>query len=129
MLFQKHPPAIAGGTMNRRIEKRLEKSLLVYTNGNGSQLLGIISNISKNGIFIESEKILDVDSEISLVLAIYNEFYPVKGEVRWVRRPGDRSSVNVPTGMGIHLKEMPREFLNYVEYIKYQGSHSMRITH
>ncbi len=115
--------------MNRRIEKRLEKSLLAYTDGNGSQLLGIISNISKNGIFIESNKILDVDSEISFVLAIYNEFYPVKGEVRWVRRPEDQSSANVPTGMGIHLKETPREFLNYVEYVKYQGNHSLHLTH
>ncbi len=118
-----------GGIMNRRIEKRLEKSLLAYTDGNGSQLLGIISNISKNGIFIESNKILDVDSEISFVLAIYNEFYPVKGEVRWVRRPEDQSSANVPTGMGIHLKETPREFLNYVEYVKYQGNHSLHLTH
>ncbi|MDQ1350195.1 MAG: PilZ protein [Acidobacteriota bacterium] len=115
--------------MNRRIEKRLEKSLLAYTDDNGSQLLGVISNISKNGIFIESTKILDVDSEISFILAIYDEFYPVKGEVRWVRRPGERASDAVPTGMGIQLKDSPREFLNYVEYIKYQGSHSMHLTH
>lgn len=115
--------------MNRRIEKRLEKSLLAYTDDNGCQLLGIISNISRKGIFIESSKILDVDSEVSFTLAIYNEFYPVKGEVRWVRRPGDKSSANVPTGMGIYLKETPREFLNYIEYIKYQGSHSMHLTH
>lgn len=115
--------------MNRRIEKRLEKSLLAYTDDNGSQLLGVISNISKNGIFIESTKILDVDSEISFILAIYDEFYPVKGEVRWVRRPGERASAAVSTGMGIQLKDTPREFLNYVEYIKYQGSHSMHLTH
>lgn len=115
--------------MNRRIEKRLEKSLLAYNDDNGCQLLGIISNISKNGIFIESTKILDVDTEISFTLAIYDEFYPVKGEVRWVRWPGERASAKIPSGMGIQLKDTPREFLNYVEYMKYQGSHSLHLTH
>ncbi|MCX6583816.1 MAG: PilZ domain-containing protein [Candidatus Aminicenantes bacterium] len=115
--------------MNRRTEKRLEKSLLAYTDGDGSQLLGIISNISKNGIFIESDKILDVDSKISFVLAIYNDFYPVTGEVRWVRRPGDHSPGNTPAGMGIYLKETPMEFSNYVAYMRFQGSHAMHITH
>lgn len=102
--------------------------MLAYSDGDGSQLLGIISNISKNGIFIESDKILDVDSEISFVLAIYNDFYPVTGEVRWVRRPGEHSPGNGPTGMGIFLKEMPMEFSNYVEYIKFQGPRSRRLT-
>lgn len=115
--------------MNRRIEKRLEKSLLAYTDDNGCQLLGVISNISRNGIFVESTKILDVDSEISFILAIYDEFYPVKGEVRWVRRPTERAASNGPSGMGIRLKDTPREFLNYVEYMKYQGSRSMHLTH
>jgi Tfp pilus assembly protein PilZ len=115
--------------MNRRIERRLEKSLLAYSEGNGCQLLGIISNISKTGIFIQSSTILDVNSKISFVLAIYNEFYPVKGEVRWVRRPEDHSSGNVPAGMGIYLTEIPREFLNYVDYIKYQGNHALNTVH
>jgi hypothetical protein len=115
--------------MNRRNEKRLEKNLLAYTDGNGSQLLGVISNVSKNGIFIKSDKILDVDSEVSFVLEIYNGFYPVKGEVRWVRRPGGHSAGNTPAGMGIYLKETPLEFSNYVAYMRFQGSHAMHITH
>lgn len=115
--------------MNRRIEKRLEKSLLAYSDTEGADLLGIIANISKNGFFIECNRILDISSEISLVLAIYNELYPLKGEVRWVKRPGDQFPQDIPAGMGIRIVEAPVEYLNYVEYIKYQSRHSLHLTH
>lgn len=115
--------------MNRRIEKRLEKSLLAYSDSEGADLVGIISNISKNGVFIESNNTLDISSEISLVLAIYNELYPLKGEVRWVKRPGDKVPEDIPIGMGIRIVEAPVEYLNYVEYIKYQSRHSLHLTH
>lgn len=115
--------------MNRRIEKRLEKSLLAYSDPEGADLVGIIANISKNGFFIESNRILDISSEISLVLAIYNELYSLKGEVRWVKRPGDQFPEDIPTGMGIRIVEAPVEYLNYVEYIKYQSRHSLHLTH
>ncbi|MCP5108044.1 MAG: hypothetical protein GY950_31950 [bacterium] len=115
--------------MNKRIEKRLDKSLLAYSDGNGSDLLGIISNISKNGIFIETNSIEELKSEISFVLAVYNDLYQLKGEVRWAKHPGDRDPVDIPSGMGIRITEAPVEYLNYVEYIKYQSRHSIHLTH
>ena len=115
--------------MNKRIEKRLEKSLLAYSDGDGSDLIGVISNISKNGIFIETRTVEEPDSEISFVLAVYNELYHLKGEVRWTKHPEDPLPEDIPPGMGIRITEAPVEYLNYVEYIKYQGRHSLRLTH
>jgi Tfp pilus assembly protein PilZ len=111
--------------MDRRNEKRLDKSLLAYTDSNGTDLLGVISNISKNGIFIVTDKIFEINSQISFVLAVYGETYPIKGEVRWVRRPEDQEPGNPPAGMGIRIIEAPVEYLNYVESTKYQDKNSI----
>ena len=110
--------------MDRRKEKRLDKSLLAYSDGNGADLLGVISNISKNGIFIVTDKIFEINSEISFVLAVYGESYYLRGEVMWVRRPEDQSPGSPPAGMGIRITEAPVEYLNYVELTKYQDQDS-----
>jgi len=106
--------------MNKRNEKRLEKNLLAYTDDNESDLLGVISNISKNGIFVVTDKIFDINTEISFVLAVYNELYYLKGEVRWIRHPDDQPPAHLPTGIGIRLTEAPVEYLNYVEISRYK---------
>jgi Tfp pilus assembly protein PilZ len=115
--------------MNKRIEKRLEKSLLAYLDGDSDALLGVISNISKNGIYIETNTAMELESEISFVLAVYNELYHLKGEVRWIKRPDELSPEDIPPGMGIRITEAPVEYLNYVEYIKYQSRHSLQVSH
>ena len=106
--------------MKKRTESRLKKSLLAYTNKDDFELLGVISNISRNGIFIESSKNFDLGNEISFVLAIYDELYDLKGEIRWKKTEDNHEIANISTGLGIRLTEAPVEYLNYVEYIKYQ---------
>lgn len=115
--------------MNQRIDKRLKKSLLAYSNGDSTNLLGVISNISRNGIYVESSVVYNPESELSLVLAVFNELYHVKGVVRWVKRPGDKLPTDIPIGMGIRITEAPDDYLNYVEYLRYQKSHTMQLTH
>ncbi len=110
--------------MDRRKEKRLDKSLLAYSDSNGADLLGVISNISKNGIFIVTDKIFEINSEISFVLAVYGESYPLKGEVMWFRRQEDQSPGSPPPGIGIRITEAPVEYLNYVELTKYQNQNA-----
>ena len=115
--------------MNKRIEKRLEKSLLAYSDGDGDALLGVISNISKNGIYIETNSTMEPESEISFILAIYNELFHLKGEVRWIKRSDESSPGDIQPGMGIRITEAPVEYLNYVEYIKYQNRSSLQLSH
>ncbi len=115
--------------MNKRNEKRLDKSLLAYTDSNDADLLGVVANISKNGTFIVTDKIFDVDSEISFVLAVYNEIYHLKGEIRWTRRLEDQSLGHLPTGIGIRITEASVEYLNFVELTKYQNRNSASLAH
>ena len=115
--------------MNKRNEKRLDKSLLAYTDNNDADLLGVVANISKNGTFIVTDKIYDVESEISFVMAVYNEIYHLKGEIRWARRLEDQSLGQLPTGIGIRITEAPVEYLNFVELTKYQNRNLASLAH
>ncbi len=109
--------------LKKRREPRLPKNLLAYSDDDDYNLLGVIGNVSKNGIFIESEKPLTFGDQISFVLAITNEIYRLKGEVKWMRKPDESSNHLYPAGIGIRITEAPAEFLNYVEYLKYETSH------
>lgn len=106
----------------KRSEKRVKKNLLVYKDNGGFELLGVSANISKNGLFVESPYTVALDSEIKLTVAIDNELFKIKGEIRWNKRPGDKYPQHIPAGMGIRITEAPAEYLNYVEYIKHQCS-------
>lgn len=114
---------------NQRVEQRLNKSLLAYSDDDGSDLLGVISNISKNGLFIETSADFDPLNEFSFVLAVYNELYELRGEVRWTKRPGDLYPDDLPAGLGVRITEAPVEYLNYVEFIKYQMRQTSSLTH
>jgi hypothetical protein len=107
---------------NKRHEKRIKKSLLVYTDSGTFDLLGVSSNISRNGLFIESPYSLTDDSEVMLAVVIDNELYNLKGEVRWVKRPGEMIPDHIPAGMGVRITEAPVEYLNFVEYAKYESA-------
>ena len=85
--------------------------------------MGVSANISRNGLFIESPYTISPDSEISLALAIDNELFKVKAEVRWTKGPEDKFPPHIPAGMGVRLTEAPAEYMNYVEYTKYQTHH------
>ncbi len=103
----------------KRKEKRIDKNLLVYADDGDIDLLGVSSNISKHGIFIESPNPATVSDEISLVIAVNNELYKLKGEILWIKGPGDSQKIHLPTGLAIRITEAPAEYINYVEYLKH----------
>ncbi len=104
---------------DNRQEKRVKKNLLVYSDNGNFDLVGISSNISKNGVFIESPQPIGLNSEVSVVIAVDNELFRLKGEVQWLKGPEDKQPGNIPAGMGIRITEAPAEYLNYVEYMKH----------
>ena len=106
----------------KRIEKRVEKNLLVYRDNGDFELLGVSANISKYGLFIESPYMIDIDSELLLAIAVEKELFKVKGEIRWLKSPDDEYPEHIPAGMGIRITEAPAEYLNYVEYLKHLDS-------
>lgn len=107
----------------KRKEKRIDKNLLVYTDNGHIDLLGVSVNISRNGIYIESPKPSTVNDEISLVLAVDNELFKLKGEILWLKSNGTHEPIHLPSGMAIRITEAPAEYLNYVEYLKHTYPH------
>lgn len=104
--------------MEKRVDKRLNKNLLVYVKEDGLNLLGVASNVSKNGLFVESIRVFPETSELAFVLAISNDLYHMKGEVAWNNNDDNGKDKSVgPSGMGIRITEAPVEYLNYINYI------------
>ena len=67
------------------------------------------SNISKKGMFLESELLLDEGTEFvfEFTLPSSPKFIRTKGKVVWVTRPGAVGvDINNPPGMGIEFVEI-----------------------
>ncbi len=77
-------------------------------------------NISKGGTFIKTDKPLDVGTRFVFKLELPNQVptLELRGEVRWVHRPGDEPSADGGTepGMGIRFV-----FESDEERIRFEG--------
>ena len=106
---------------DKRSEDRIKKNVLVYNDNGSIELLGVSSNISRHGVFIESPNtdVSPLNGEISIILAANDEEYNLKGEVRWLKHPDDKFPERVPAGLGIQITEAPAEYWNYVEYLRH----------
>lgn len=113
---------------DKRKEKRIKKNLLVYSDNGSFDLLGVSANISKNGLFIESPHPETVSNEVSIVIAVDNELYKLRGEVQWAKGPNDTEPVQVPLGLAIRITEAPAEYLNYVEYLKHTAGNNVNLS-
>ena len=103
-----------------RKEVRHKKHMLVYLKDDYVEFLGLTTNISKNGMFVESAKIFPKNSELIIVLAAdSSELFELKSEVIWSRSDDDHSTNSIRSGMGLKILEAPAEYWNYMEYIKY----------
>lgn len=109
-------------TMEKRREDRISKNFLVYLKEDNIELLGVTSNISKNGLFVESFKVFPSNREIYIVLAVDKDLYDIRGEVIWSTKVSDDSAEDIPSGMGLKIIEAPAEYWNYMEYMKYDES-------
>lgn len=107
--------------MNKRSGSRLKKSFLTFTDIKNPEFFGIITNISKGGFFVESDANLSPGSEISLFIPILNKVYNLKGKVLWTIDSDKNSNILKPYGMGIKIVETPVEFINSIEYLRYQS--------
>jgi len=101
--------------MKKRNETRLEKKLLVSVENNGFDSIGLTANISKNGMFITTTEVLPIDSEVSLLLGIADETFPLKGQVMWSQEWKNRPSPDTRAATGIKITEAPEQYVKYVE--------------
>jgi hypothetical protein len=105
--------------MTKRKEQRINKKLMVSFNENGFDGLGLTQNISRYGMCVASEIELPSHQEILLSIAVPGEVLNLKGEVMWCKESADKNNT-IPESIGIRIVEAPPEYLNYVEFIKYQ---------
>ena len=108
-----------GRTFVKRKEIRINKNLLIY-NTKDHKIFGVTTNISKNGLFIETKNNYNKKfEELLFVVGTAEDNFLIKGEVRWKKVPDDGLAGKIPEGIGIRLLEAPAEYLNYFEFLKY----------
>ena len=108
--------------MEKRKVKRIRKKLMVGFNENGFDGLAMTENISREGLCIESDIVFPPHKEIVLSVAVPGEIFNLRGEVVWYKTSADIAD-DVPDLIGIRLTETTAEYLNYVEYIRYNRDH------
>jgi len=104
--------------MNERRETRVEKKLLLNIDKEGFEGMGLTSNISRNGMFITTMEVFPIHSEVSILLGIGDETYPLKGKVVWSREFPETAPSDVGGRTGIKITETSETYLKYVKTIQ-----------
>ncbi len=100
--------------MEKRIEERVKKSLLVSISKNGFESLGLTGNISKKGMLIATTELLPVHSEVSLLVGIADDTVSLKGEVVW--SCNSKSGPNgAECGAGVRISDTSEYYLDFIE--------------
>lgn len=104
--------------MNERNETRVEKKLLLNIDKDGFEGMGLTSNISRNGMFITTMEVFPIHSNVSILLGIGDDTYPLKGKVVWSREFPQTTPSDVGGRTGIKITEAPETYLDYVKTIQ-----------
>lgn len=81
-------------------------------------------NLSTGGVFIETEKLLPLDTQlqISFTLPSFETSVKCLGRVAWVNQPEMRQNQNLPGGMGLQFINLSWEDMNAIrQFISKQG--------
>lgn len=102
---------------NRRIEPRVNQSLLLEFKDRNSFLKAYTSNISTGGLFIETAKPLKPGSQLPIKLQLpgLSERLRIKCEVMWARKKKDDDSNRLP-GMGVKFIEISKKDLKILRH-------------
>jgi uncharacterized protein (TIGR02266 family) len=94
-------------TTDRR-DSRLPVKLEVAFRTQGAFLIAYSVNLSKGGVFLETQDLLEVGTEVTLRLAVpgAGEFELI-GAVAWVRQA---SPDGLPDGMGIQIRDLDERY-------------------
>ncbi len=99
----------------KRLEKRIEKSLLANITINGFDGLGLVYNFSKGGLFISTTKTFPPRSKLMIVLASRDDLYELSGEVIWSGGPSAATRDRAYRGMGIKVDDPREDYISFVQ--------------
>jgi len=100
--------------MAKRQFPRYQKNLLVNISSNGFDGLGLVMNVSRRGVYVESPELFAPYTRLSLLLAAGNELIPLTGIVVWNNTDSDPNVSGISGGMGIQIKRPPRRYVEYL---------------
>lgn len=88
----------------KRIEPRFTTSTAIAFSSEGDFLFATISNISSSGVFIKTEALLPVATELALRIRLPEdlETMDIEGRVVWAKQASSAS----PAGMGVEFIRM-----------------------
>lgn len=81
---------------------------------------GLTNNISEGGLFIATQQLLDIGTQLKFPFQLPNMQTPeeVEGVVRWVRRD-DRPEQGIPCGIGIQFTNISEQLKTHInQYIQ-----------
>ncbi len=113
---------------DKRIEPRINTSMALAFSSSGDFLFAMIKNISSTGVFIETDTVLSVDTELALRLSLPpdTEMMDIAGRVVWVKQASGES----PAGMGVEFIKMSyahkRKLHAFVEQKAGEFEHAQR---
>jgi len=95
-------------------EGRKNKNIRVVLKDGEESFPGIITNFSKTGISIKTDRVFPTYKAIDVLVKIGQKVIPLKGSVRWVHEAG-RDSEDKQNEMGLLLHNPPPEYLEYFD--------------
>jgi uncharacterized protein (TIGR02266 family) len=98
--------------LSRRERIRVPMETPIVFEHQGRHYTARVVNLSKSGVFVASETLLDTGSILTLYLANIRgreeDLLETKGEVAWCTKRGVPEA-DLPRGMGVHFVDFPRE--------------------
>jgi uncharacterized protein (TIGR02266 family) len=101
-------PVKLAAEKERLIVSRVKARLRVRFGPDSQVLTGFTINVSQGGLFLESTRLLEVDSPLSLEFALPDSDHVIRcrGRVAWVNHPDDPLKSHFPPGMGIQFLDL-----------------------
>jgi len=104
--------------MKKRNGKRINKSLLVDLDYDGSEQMGVTINISRRGMCIATMDTFPPLSELSIWIAAADDIFKLHGQVVWNMKKESVLDESAPVGLGIKLSTSGPEYERFVKFMK-----------
>ena len=94
----------------KKREGRINKSIKIVLKDGEESYPGTITNFSKTGMSIKTDRVFPTYRVISVIVKIGQKVIPLKGSVRWVIEAA-KDSEDKQNEMGLLLHNPPPEYL------------------
>ncbi len=112
VVMQKKP------AIKKRKGKRINKSLLVELDHNGTEQMGVTRNISRRGICIATMDTFPPLSELNIWIAAADDIFKLQGQVVWNMKKESALEESIPVGLGIKLNTKGPEYARFIKFLK-----------